>query len=278
MKKQVTGLMLTVMMLAVLCFPVSAQEAPRVLLDGRALTFDVPPTIENGRVLVPMGAIFNAMGAVVSWDAATSTATAIKNGVTVILPIGADYATINGNAKTLDVPAQIVNGRTLVPLSFIAQALGGSVSWDPETTTVSIVSGLPSPITYEIYSNTKIGYSAPYPNIYDASLESDSGDGIAMETADKLYTLKIWGAYNLNNSTGQDLLNEALQRVSNITSQYAEPDFYSIEYQGGGNGQELTFSENVWVAEDKIVGFVISYPSQQKEQFDKIIIAMAAGM
>ncbi len=278
MKKQVTGLMLTVMMLAVLCFQVSAQEPPRVLLDGRALTFDVPPTIENGRVLVPMGAIFNAMGAVVTWDAVTSTATAIKNGVTVILPIGADYATINGNAKTLDVPAQIVNGRTLVPLSFIALALGGSVFWDPETTTVSIVSGLPSPITYEIYSNTKIGYSAPYPNIYDASLESDSGDGIAMETADKLYTLKIWGAYNLNNSTGQDLLNEALQRVSNITSQYAEPDFYSIEYQGGGNGQELTFSENVWVAEDKIVGFVISYPSQQKEQFDKIIKAMAAGM
>lgn len=278
MKKQVTGLMLTVIMLAVLCFPVLAQEAPRVLLDGRALTFDVPPTIENGRVLVPMGAIFNAMGAVVTWDAATSTATAIKNGVTVILPIGADYATINGNARTLDVPAQIVNGRTLVPLSFIAQAFGGSVSWDPETTTVSIVSGLPSPIAYEIYSNTKIGYSAPYPNIYDASLESDSGDGITMETGNKLYTLKIWGAYNLNNSTGQDLLNEALERVSGITSQYAEPDFYSIEYQGGGNGQELTFSENVWVAEDKIVGFVISYPSQQKEQFDKIIKAMAAGM
>lgn len=278
MKKQVTGLMLIVMMLAVLCFPVSAQEAPRVLFDGRALTFDVPPTIENGRVLVPMGAIFNAMGAAVTWDAATSTATAIKNGVTVILPIGEDYASINGNAKTLDVPAQIVNGRTLVPISFIAQAFGAGVSWDPETTTVIIVSGLPNPITYEIYSNTKIGYSAPYPNIYDASLESDSGDGIAMETGDKLYTLKIWGAYNLNNSTGQDLLNEALERVSGITSQYAEPDFYSIEYQGGGNGQELTFSENVWVSEDKIVGFVISYPSQQKEQFDKIIKAMAAEM
>lgn len=48
-----------------------AQAAPRVIHNGQTLAFDVPPTIENGRTLVPLRAIFESLGAEVKWDGAT---------------------------------------------------------------------------------------------------------------------------------------------------------------------------------------------------------------
>ncbi len=65
---------LKILILAVLfciIFAVSAAAAPTVFLDGRQLSFDVPPAIENGRTLVPLRAIFEALGADVDWNGQT---------------------------------------------------------------------------------------------------------------------------------------------------------------------------------------------------------------
>ncbi len=113
---------------------------PSVQLDGKRLTFDVPPIIEDGRTLVPLRAIFEAIGAKVTWDQQTSTATASKGDKTIVLKIGAEAATINGQIKHLDVPAKIINGRTLAPLRFVGEAFGGTVSWDPSTFTITMIS------------------------------------------------------------------------------------------------------------------------------------------
>ncbi|HWP98084.1 MAG TPA: copper amine oxidase N-terminal domain-containing protein [Syntrophomonadaceae bacterium] len=278
MKKPFTYLILAVMMLTLFCMPAQAEQTPTVFLDGRVLSFDVPPMIIDGRTMVPLRAIFEAMGAKVSWDADTNTATGEKDGIKVIVPVGSVFPTINGVAKTLDVPAQIVNGRTLAPLRFVGEAFGGSVSWNADTQTVSISSGVPSPFQYETYTNARFGYFLSYPNIYDASLESDNGDGISMETAGGLYRLKIWGAENINNSKGQDLLAEAKNRVSHISAEYAEDHFYRLEYQGGGNGQELIFSEYGFLSGDKIVCYVLSYPSQEKDKFAPVVTRMTTEL
>lgn len=279
MKRPLTCLLLAVLILSVYSVPVSAENTPIVVvLDGKPLAFDVPPIIENDRVLVPMRAIFEAMGAVVTWDASTDTATGVKDGTTVKLTIGSVYPTINGVAKTLDVPAQLVNGRTLAPLRFVGEAFGGSVSWNSDTQTVSINSGVVPNIKYETYTNTKLGYSIPYPSIFDASMESDAGDGVSMETAGGLYRLKIWGAYNINNSSAQDLLAEAQTRVSHISSQGSDQVSYHIEYLGGGNGQELVFSEHVLLEGDKIIGFILTYPSQDKDKFADVPSYMISGL
>ncbi|MEQ8200771.1 MAG: copper amine oxidase N-terminal domain-containing protein [Syntrophomonadaceae bacterium] len=119
--------------------PVMAA-APSVQLDGKQLTFEVPPIIENGRTLVPLRAIFEAMGAQVSWDQLTNTATASKGDKTIVLQIGSPTATINGQIKRLDVPAKIVNGRTLAPLRFVGEAFGGTVGWDPSTYMITLIS------------------------------------------------------------------------------------------------------------------------------------------
>ena len=117
--------------------------APTVILNGDEITFDVLPRIQNGRVLVPLRAIFEAMGATVNWDNITKTATAKKDGTTVILTSGSETATINGRTVALDQPGVVINGRTLAPLRFVGEAFGGDVHWDETSRTVYITTELP---------------------------------------------------------------------------------------------------------------------------------------
>ena len=109
-----------------------------VTIDGKAQNYDVMPVIENGRTLVPMRAIFESLGAVVSWDDATKTVFGTKGDVTVVLQIGNKKAHVNGEAKELDVAATILNSRTMVPVRFISESLGCNVGWDDASKTVII--------------------------------------------------------------------------------------------------------------------------------------------
>jgi len=117
--------------------PAPAQEI-KVLVNGTALTFDQPPIIENGRTLVPLRAIFEALGADVDWEQSTQTVTAVKDDITIVLKIGDAFLTKNGERITLDVPAKIVGGRTLVPARAVAESFGAEVGWDQTTRTVTI--------------------------------------------------------------------------------------------------------------------------------------------
>jgi len=109
-----------------------------VQINGNILPFDQPPIIEGGRTLVPLRAIFEALGAEVEWVASTQTVTAVREGVTVSLKIGSNILTRNGEQIRLDVPAQIVGGRTLVPARAIAESFGAEVSWNQNTQTMTI--------------------------------------------------------------------------------------------------------------------------------------------
>jgi N-acetylmuramoyl-L-alanine amidase len=120
--------------------PVSTLANPTVNLNGSRLQFEVEPRIENGRTLVPLRAIFEAMGASVDWNETTRTVTARRGGTTVVLSIGSTSPTVNGKAWTLDVPAKIVNDRTLAPLRFVGEAFGGTVEWNEQTRVINITS------------------------------------------------------------------------------------------------------------------------------------------
>jgi len=110
----------------------------RVLLNGRPIQFDQPPIIQNGRTLVPLRAIFEAMGATVEWDQATKTVTAMRGTDIVKMTVGNSVMTKNGEKITLDVPPQVVNNRTLVPARAVAESFGADVKWDGSTRTVII--------------------------------------------------------------------------------------------------------------------------------------------
>ncbi len=107
-------------------------------INGKVVKLDQPPVSENGRTLVPLRAIFESLGAQVQWDNATQTITGTKGNVTIKLTIGSKTASINGIQITLDVPAKVINGRTLVPTRFVAENLGAIVEWDSANKMVKI--------------------------------------------------------------------------------------------------------------------------------------------
>jgi hypothetical protein len=134
----------TAVLLAALCTfsPVAYMADVSVKLNGKTLECDAQPFIEEDRTLVPMRAIFEAVGASVEWDDSTKTviASRVKNGEPVFVAIQADSrkAFINSEEQHLDVPAKIVSDRTFVPLRFAVEALGEKVEWDAGTYTVNI--------------------------------------------------------------------------------------------------------------------------------------------
>lgn len=123
---------------------VSAQVNPiQISLNGRPLATDVAPIIRNGRTLVPFRAIFEALGARVTWDEATNTVAGYRGRQAIILELGNTTAWVNGPSVRLDVAPQAVSGRTMVPLRFVAERLGAQVEWIDATQTVVINATLP---------------------------------------------------------------------------------------------------------------------------------------
>ncbi len=111
---------------------VDVTQKPDILLYyGGYFEPDVPARLESGRTLVPMRAIFSALGATFTWDGQRGRVEAFLQHQKIELTINQTRAYINGEAVELDVPARLYSGRTLIPLRFAAESLGLTVVWDP---------------------------------------------------------------------------------------------------------------------------------------------------
>lgn len=110
-----------------------------VVLDGNQIMFDVKPTINNGTTLVPIRAISTALEATVEWDENTKTVTVNKDNTTIKLTIDSITMYVDGNSITLNHPAVIIDGRTLVPVRAISEAFGCLVGWDANTKQISVI-------------------------------------------------------------------------------------------------------------------------------------------
>ena len=101
-----------------------------MFVKGKKLTFDAEPFIENGRTMVPVRAIAEALGLNVDYREGVVTITNPTNGKTVVLYVGRAEAEVDGQKVTLDAPARIVPpGRTVVPLRFVGESMGADVNW-----------------------------------------------------------------------------------------------------------------------------------------------------
>ena len=109
-----------------------------VLLNGNLIRFDQPPVIKDDRTLVPLRAIFEALGATVDWDGTTQTVTSVRGDKKVVLTIGNDVLYVNSQEVKLDVPAQLISDRTMVPVRAVAESFDCFVDWDGESQTVII--------------------------------------------------------------------------------------------------------------------------------------------
>ena len=134
--KKLLSFILVAVMLSVACF---AADDVTVKLNGEVVdcaAYGQPATIVEGRTLVPLRAIFEALGATVEWDNATRSVSSTLGDDSITLAVGSTTLIKNGEDITLDVPAQIINDRTMVPARAIAEAYGVGVEWDAATRTV----------------------------------------------------------------------------------------------------------------------------------------------
>ncbi len=151
-KKYIFSIALALLLITALASTSSiyAAEDPKIFYKGQELVFDQSPFIENGRTLVPIRAIAEAVGMQVDYNSTTKTATLIKSerilkipfeqenpyvdGKTHIITITIDQQTavMDGVSRPLDVPAKSIGGRIYVPLRFVSEAMDMDVIWMEE--------------------------------------------------------------------------------------------------------------------------------------------------
>ena len=137
MRKILLCLAVICLAFSVLCGTVSAEQNNRVTVyvNDAELHFDAEPIIHEGRTMVPMRAIFEALGAAVNWDSGTRTAIGVKDGVSVSLTIGSSTMYVGTQAVALEASPILdtVNNRTLIPLRAVSEAYGYDVEWENAT-------------------------------------------------------------------------------------------------------------------------------------------------
>jgi len=103
-----------------------------IMARGRNMKFDTPPVIKDGRTLIPVRAVSEAFGANVAWDPMQRTVTIVRGETEIVLGIDSMEAMVNGEQAPLDVPPEIMGGRTVVPLRFVLEKMGWECKWDGE--------------------------------------------------------------------------------------------------------------------------------------------------
>ncbi len=139
--KRLLSLLMALVLLCSFNIATAAEADISVFINAAEVEFDVPPVIVDGRTLVPLRAIFEALGASVEWDNNTRSVLSERAGSSVSLTVGSNLMKVNGVDKILDVPAQIIQDRTLVPVRAISEAFECSVEWDNSTRSVLIYTG-----------------------------------------------------------------------------------------------------------------------------------------
>ena len=138
---KINKLVASLLAVSLLAFPVvqvSADENISLTVNGKSIETQVPPTIIDGRTMVPVRDIFEACGAKVNWDANTKTITGEKGNTTVVMQIDSNMLFINEKVTEMDATPVIINGRTLAPARYVAESFGGIVDWNAEDKVVMI--------------------------------------------------------------------------------------------------------------------------------------------
>lgn len=235
--------------------PVNASNGICVMVDGKAVNFDVAPQIINDRTMVPLRAIFEALGSTVEWNQETKTIKSEKNGVSIELIINSDKMLVDNKSVTLDAPPCIVDSRTLVPVRAISEAYDTEVNWDEETKTVSIITNKESEedvktdnLPVEIAVETPV-YDDISVNIKQINNMINSGKYLeAIEECERTQSWHILSPEDI------DLLNSLKNKAQSKYDEYLQqqrgsyypgtnvPDYTSVtgislkEYTEGDNG------------------------------------------
>ncbi|MBM6829005.1 hypothetical protein H9X85_05960 [Anaerotignum lactatifermentans] len=204
--QRIGGLFLTLALLASLT-PAAVQAHPpiTVYVDGKEVVFDQAPVIQNDRTLVPMRKIFEAMDATVLWEESAQTITSQRGSDVVLMIIGQNQVYKNGEVVyTMDVPAQIMNDRTMVPIRAVAMAFDADVAWDG--------------VNYVINISTS-GSAQTTGGNYRQEIKAD--DGTTVMTIELTYTPLTQNS-SVANTINETIYTQLQAEGSGAMMQYAE--------------------------------------------------------
>jgi hypothetical protein len=201
---------LVICMVAIAMFSITvfADKQVKIELDGALVVFDVQPVIEKERTLVPVRSVFEKMGAEVIWYAEDQKVTIEDEYKTIEMKIGNKEALIYRKYDftgipekvTLEVPAQIIKNRTLIPLRFIAEVLEAEVDWDEGRYTAMIKTKgfIPKPelqenmpVDFEVLESRTMNENEMLTQWYQ---ENYKKEGIhSLEVGDEMYVIVSGG-------------------------------------------------------------------------------------
>ena len=177
------------------------------------------PIVTDGRTLVPIRAIIEAFDGVVGWDGATQTVKLTMADDVITLVINNKTAHLNNTAYTLDVAPTVINGRTMLPIRFIAEGFNLGVAWEGDTQTVTIIRNLLDANEYNYLMNVVPAYSgSPYVEINNGiplfkEYEIIGGSFEYYSTLDELGRCDVCMA-----SVGEDIMpTEERESISSVT-------------------------------------------------------------
>ncbi|SCL81217.1 copper amine oxidase N-terminal domain-containing protein [Sporanaerobacter sp. PP17-6a] len=138
-----------------------AESDIKLFYNGSEIKIDEPILNENGKVLVPMKGLFEALGAKVKWDSASREILISQKDKLVELKIDSKNAYVNNSLRTLDTAPKIINDITYIPTRFIAESLDMDVYWNDYSRGIYINSGFEE--KYDS-SNTFVEYRGQFLN------------------------------------------------------------------------------------------------------------------
>ncbi|MEW6661150.1 MAG: stalk domain-containing protein [Bacillota bacterium] len=225
-----------------------------VTLDGLPVVFDVPPALENGRLLVPFRALAEALNVQVLWNDVNQTVSAKGRLVDVVLQIASKTAYLNGTGTPLDVPPALINGRTMIPLRFFSEAFGCQVNWDPSTNRVEVISP-PKPMHvtgfYALGSRQASSWTdlfgLPYPETAAGNTNIVSELALGWYTLDREGTLLTSSASGWQRPAGWERVLEAAGEYGLRTEMviYANNKEGMLEALLADEGAVLTLIESI---------------------------------
>lgn len=238
MKKTISMVLILVILLS--SFALAESDSIKVEVNNQEILFDVEPIIIEDLPVVPLRAIFEALGLEVTWDGETKTVIGKDEDNLVELQIDNVNAKVNGEEVILDRPAMIINGRTLVLGEFIQKATDAKVNWDEKTKVLSID---------KILKNTQ-----EYKNslIYSNMLDKTSQDEVrkAMESAGILKDNIDFFFEELN------YYNETIEGISLVKNGFTTIDSLEPEY-------DIVAMDEMWNSKNpEFIGYncrIVSY-------------------
>lgn len=114
------------------------QGTISIKVNGTAVKSDTAPIIVDNRTLVPARAVFEQLGALITWDEKMGQVGVELGGYKILLTINNNKASVNNKSVEMDVPAKIINSRTMIPLRFVGEQLNMDVGWNANEKLVTV--------------------------------------------------------------------------------------------------------------------------------------------